>query len=152
MATSKGCLPTAVKLLAARDHSEHDLRRKLSRRFDEADIDAAVAILKTRGYLDDAALARRQASRYIADGGHGRIGIIARLEGRGLPAEAIDAALAGYDTDGEYERAAALVKRQFPWAAVADAPKVGRFLAARGFAAETITTLLGRVFDYYEGD
>lgn len=152
MPTNKGCLPAAVKFLAARDHSEQELRRKLLRRYDAAEIDAAITTLKNRGYLDDSALAGRLAARYIEDGEYGRFGIRVRLTGKGLPAAAVDAALAGYDVSAEYERAAALAKRQFRAATAADIPRVGRFLAARGFAADTVTKVLARIFDYSEYD
>ena len=151
-ASNKGCLPTAVKFLAVRDHSEQDLRRKLFRRFDAAEIDAAIAILKSRGYLDDASLAGRLAARYIEDGEYGRFGIKVRLTGKGLPADAVDAALAGYGADAEFERAAALVRRQFRAATAADVPRVGRFLAARGFSVDTIKKVLSRGFGYCEDD
>jgi regulatory protein len=150
MAPSKGCLPAAVKLLAARDHSEQDLRRKLRRSYGEAEIEEAVSVLRTRGYLDDAALARRLAARYIEEGQYGRLGIRARLGKQGLPSAAVDAALTGFSDASEYAPAAALVNRRFPRKTPADAPKAGRFLAVRGFSAETIMTVLGRIFDYRE--
>ncbi len=150
MASNKGCLPAAVKLLAGRDHSEQELRRKLCRRFAAAEIDAAVAVLKDRRYLDDAALTGRLAARYAADGQHGVYGIRAKLLARGLPAAAIDAALAGYDATCEYGWAAALCRKRFPAAQTGDLPKIGRFLAARGFAVETVTAVVGRVYGYDE--
>ncbi len=152
MAPSKGCLPAAVKFLATRDHSEQELRRKLGRSYDREEIDAAVAVLKARGYLDDAALTRRLAARYIEEGQYGRLGIRARLEGRGLPPAAVDAALEEFTDTRECELAVALIGRRFPQATAADIPKAGRFLAARGFAADTITTALGRVFGYFGND
>jgi len=148
MASSKACLPAAVKLLAGRDHSEQELRRKLLRRYDAAEIDAAIAILKARGYLDDDALAGRLAARCIDDGQHGRHGIRRRLLERGLPKAAIDAALAGYDADADYDRAAALAARKFPEGEAADATRVGRFLAARGFDGETVLAVLRRLYGY----
>jgi regulatory protein len=150
MAANKGCLPAAVKLLANRDHSERELRQKLLRRYGAAEIDDAVAVLKARHYLDDAALTCRLAARYANDGQHGVWGIRAKLLERGLPAAAIDAALAGLDAACEYEWAAALCRQRFPAAQAGELPKIGRFLAARGFAAETITALFGRLYGYDE--
>lgn len=148
MASSKACLPAAVKLLAVRDHSEQELRRKLLRRYTPEEIDAAIAILKARGYLNDEALAGRLAARCIDDGQHGRLGIRRRLMERGLPKAMIDDALAGYDPAADYERAAALAARKFPEGEAADAPKVGRFLAARGFDGETVLAVLRRLYGY----
>jgi regulatory protein len=148
MASSKACLPEAVKLLAIRDHSEQELRRKLLRHYGEEETDAAIAVLKARGYLNDEALAGRLAARCIDDGQHGRLGIRRRLLERGLPKAAIDAALAGYDPAADYDRAAALAARKFPEGSAADAPKVGRFLAARGFDGETVLAVLRRLYGY----
>ncbi|MDT8901375.1 regulatory protein RecX [Anaeroselena agilis] len=145
---SRACLPAAVKLLAARDHSEQELRRKLLRRYGGEETDAALAVLKARGYLNDDYLAGRLAARYIEDGQHGRLGIRRRLMERGLSKTAVDAALAGYDPSGEYDRAIALAARRFPRATAADAPKVGRFLAARGFDGETVLAVLRHAYGY----
>ncbi len=148
MPSNRACLPAAVKLLAARDHSEQELRRKLLRCYGEEEIAAAVAVLKARGYLDDDALVGRLAAKCIEDGQHGRLGIRRRLMERGLPKAAIDAALAGYDLAADYDRAAALAARRFPDGTAADAPKVGRFLAARGFDGETVLAVLRQVYGY----
>ncbi|MGX8940432.1 regulatory protein RecX [Symbiopectobacterium sp. Eva_TO] len=65
---SVNALTIAMRLLAVRDHSEGELRRKLTARvdpaFDAADIDAALEYCHEHGWLDDA----RFAQRYI----HGR--------------------------------------------------------------------------------
>ena len=148
MASNKACLPAAVKLLAAHDHSEQELRRKLLRRYDPEETDAAIAVLKARGYLNDAALAGRLTARCIEDGQHGRLGIRRRLMERGLPKALIDTALAGYDAAADYDRAASLAARKFPEGGAADAPKVGRFLAARGFDGETVLAVLRRLYGY----
>ncbi|MDR7865542.1 MAG: regulatory protein RecX [Sporomusaceae bacterium] len=148
MASNKACLPAAVKLLAARDHSEQELRRKLLRRYDPEETDAAIAVLKARGYLNDAALAGRLAAKCIDDGQHGRLGIRRRLIERGLPKTLVDTALAGYDPAADYDRAATLAARKFPEGEAADAPKVGRFLAARGFDGETVLAVLRRFYGY----
>ncbi len=148
MASSKACLPAAVKLLAVRDHSEGELRRKLLRRYDAAEIDAAITVLRARGYLDDDALARRMAAKYMDEGLHSRHGIRRRLLERGLPKAAVDAALAGYDSGADYDRAAALAARKFPGGEAADAARVGRFLAARGFDGETVLAVLRHLYGY----
>jgi regulatory protein len=148
MKPTKACLPAAVSLLAARDHSEEELRRKLLRRYGAEEIDAAVVVLRARGYLNDAALTRRLAERYIEEGEHGRLGIRHRLERRGLPSVAIEAALAGFGGDAEYDRAAKLAGRRFPDGSKAEAVKVGRFLAGRGFSGETVMAVLRRMYDY----
>jgi regulatory protein len=148
MKPAKACLPAAVSLLAARDHSERELRRKLLRRYEAAEIDAAIAVLRARGYLNDEALTRRLAERYIEEGEHGRLGIRHRLEVRGLPSAAIDAALAGFDGNAEYDRASRLASRRFPEMSKAEAVKVGRFLASRGFSGETVMAVLRRMYGY----
>lgn len=150
MATSKGCLPAAVKLLATRDHSERELRTKLARRFAAADIDTALDTLRTRGYLDDAGLAARLASQLQGTGKYGLNGIKARLNARGFPAAAIAAALAALDKADECPRALALARRQFPAPERGDAPRIGRFLAGRGFASAAIVRVLETLCGYEE--
>lgn len=150
MATNKACLPTAVKLLAARDHSEHELRAKLVRRYDEAEIDAALATLRSRGYLDDAALAARLAAQLLESGQYGLRGIEDRLLRRGFPTAVVETAVSAFPESDEYPRAAALARRHFPAAGRDDIPKVARFLASRGFAAETVLLVLEKVYRFAE--
>ena len=150
MATNKGCLPAAVKLLAARDHTEHELRVKLARRYDEAEIDAALATLRNRGYLDDAALAARLATQLLESGQYGLSGIEDRLLRRGFPAAVATAAVSALPEAEEYPRAAALARRHFPAAERDDILRAARFLASRGFAAETVLLVLENVYRFEE--
>lgn len=152
MAPSKACLPAAVKLLAGRDYSERELRQKLTRQgHDQAAIAAAIAVLRGRGYLDDAALTRHLVARYRADAQYGRAGIRARLLRRGLSAADIAAAMRDCGEWDEYSCALRLSMSRFPAAAADDAPRVGRFLASRGFAGETVLRVL-RTQCHYGGD
>jgi regulatory protein len=59
----------SLRVLALRDHSEAELRRKLKEKGYEAEgIDASVARLKELGYLDDARFARQFASSSVRNG------------------------------------------------------------------------------------
>lgn len=68
---AEGLLAYAVKVLAGRAHSAGELKEKLRRRAaNAADVDAAIARLKSFGYLDDRAFAESYA--------------VSRLENQGL--------------------------------------------------------------------
>ncbi len=146
---NKPCLPAAVKLLAARDYSEAELRARLARQgHPEAAVDAAVGELRRRGYLDDEKLGRHLLARYLADGQHGRLGIGQRLEKRGLTSSLVAALLTEQGVAGEYERAAAAAATRFPVGTAVDPAKLGRFLAARGFVDEVVLSVLCRCYGY----
>lgn len=80
---------TSYDLLAARDHSSLELRRKLARRgFDEATIDAAIVELTTHGLIDDRRFATDYAEHRIRKG-FGPLRIRAELRERGIADAAI---------------------------------------------------------------
>jgi len=54
-------LDRAMRLLAIRDHSEAELARKLFRHGSSAEVQAVLADLRARGYLNDQALGYRRA-------------------------------------------------------------------------------------------
>jgi regulatory protein len=142
------CLQAAVKLLAARDYSEQELRQRLTAAgYPAPAVDPAIADLTRRHYLDDAALCMRLAAKYQAAAKYGVNAIAARLKQRGLPQDLIQAALAGYDRAADTTRALELVQRRFPVPHAVPAGKIGRFLAGRGFAAGTIDEVLRQVCD-----
>jgi regulatory protein len=147
---NKPCLPAAVKLLAVRDYSEAELRARLVRQGHPAEaIEAAVGELRRRGYLDDEKLGRHLLARYLAGGQHGRRGIGQRLERKGLEPAVVETLLAEQaDEEEEYERAAALAAARFPVAKAGDFARIGRYLAARGFADEIVLLVLSRRYDY----
>jgi regulatory protein len=60
---------SCLRILALRDHSEHELRTKLRQKgFEEPGIGECVGRLRELGYLDDARFARHFASAAIRNG------------------------------------------------------------------------------------
>jgi regulatory protein len=127
-------LSLATGALGRRDHSAAGLDAKLERRgVAPAQRAAALATLERAGYVDDARFAAGRAA-ILAARGYGDEAIRFDLERQGTDADAISAALRALAP--ESERAAAIVERSGRSATIA------RRLAARGFAAETVESLL----------
>ncbi len=131
---SRTALEAASAALARRDHSAAGLEEYLAERGIERD-DAREAIerLTSAGYLNDGRVARARASSMGARG-YGDAAIRADLEGKQLPEEQIDAALAELEPESDRAR---LVLRNGGTPA-----QLARRLAARGFPEELIESLL----------
>lgn len=131
----------ATALLARRDHSAAELRRKLRTRGGDDDaIEAIIERLQCEKVLDDARYAAVYVEQRIARR-QGPLLIRARLLERGLSSVLVDEALAAFD--GEWEAVATqAILRRFdldtlgagePHDNSRTASRVVRFLAARGF-------------------
>lgn len=132
-------LELAMRALAARERTEHELRAFLQRRGVDGDVvDDVVAAVRSEGFVDDAGYARRftEDRRLLDRWGNERI---ARdLVRRGVERELIDAALAGHDQEDELAVAVELLDRRFPYPFESDRErdKAWRMLVRRGYAAE----------------
>lgn len=135
---------TAVKLLARRALSSGELQRALvAAGHPELDAEEAVATCVQALYLDDTDLAVTVATKLRESKGESQARIRQKLRERHLPAEAIEAALAGLDDDTELEllnqtardRAKRLVGLD---RATAERRLLG-FLARRGWGGERAT-------------
>lgn len=123
----------AIRYLGNRSYSELELRRKLQAKHYTADeTEAALARLRERGYVDDAALAERAYAAYVADGVYGNAYIAYRLQERGL------AMPARMDAATELERAQRLVERKLLGKGSITRRKLASFLANRGYGAGTL--------------
>ena len=125
----------ALELLVRREHSRHELQRKLAERGVEPDQShAAVDRLVDSGYQDDARFARALA-RTRAAAGQGPHRIRAELGTHALTSEQVTDALEACETDWP-AAARKLVARRYAGAKLAD-PKQRRkaieFLLRRGF-------------------
>ena len=133
----------AIKLLARREHSAKELRRKLKAR-GVSDDEAAAAIegIAAEGWQSDARYAEMLVRTRVA-GGYGPVRIEAELEQAGLPGEAIRAALdeSGVDWREQAREAHAKKFGALP-ATSAERAKQWRFLAGRGFDASQIGAVL----------
>nr|WP_267905397.1 recombination regulator RecX [Hafnia paralvei] len=139
----------AMRLLAQRDHSETELRRKLAAQdVSEEDVEQAIAYCHEHHWLDD----RRFAERYLvmrSQKGYGVQRIQQELGMKGIARELIHDAFASSDIDW-----CALAKqtahRKFgqtlpqEWKEKA---KVQRFLLYRGFFQEEIYAVFSNLSD-----
>ena len=139
----------AVKLLARREHSMQELRRKLSSRaFSNESVDAAVSSLQEADLVSD--------TRYVEvfvrsriNRGDGPVKVLASLRERGVDDELIEQFLK-YDDLFWVDRAERVIDKKFGPQPVVDDEidsddwgKRARFLAGRGFGAEIIYRSLG---------
>jgi len=136
----------AGDLLSRHAWTRADLRRRLVRRGATAAIAGeVVADLAARGYLDDAAFARRWVEARTARGyGAGRLR--AELKARGVEPALIDAALTVLAPEATLERARALARRRLPALARARPERVAARLAAyllrRGYPADAVVRVV----------
>jgi regulatory protein len=136
---------TACDLLALRDHSTLELRRKLVRRgFDDAAVDATIGQLIARGLLDD----RRFASDYAEQRsrkGFGPLRIRAELRERGIGDDAVADAVCD-DDDLLRERMNAVAMGKFGGRPEdrRSMARQARFLEQRGFPASLIWRYIDR--------
>ncbi len=147
----------AMRLLAAREHSVEELRRKLrhcrsrdraGRRVrntvDGDTLEAVLGALQRGGLLSDVRFAEAFVHSRI-ERGQGPAKIRAGLRERGIAKELVDEAL-DFAPAFWRERAERVHVKRFgdaPPADRSDWAKRARFLAARGFAAEVVYRTLG---------
>lgn len=151
----------ATRILAVRDHSEWELRRKLQPLLSEggdgnseqanitpADIDDIIAWCTEHHWLDDT----RFAGRFVISRsrkGYGPQRIRQELQQKGISRDLCDAALASDETNwGELARD--IAQRKFGEPLPTEWPqkaKVQRFLLYRGFLMEDIQDLYRNFID-----
>ncbi len=136
---------TAVRLLARREHSTDELRRKLKRRgYGQTTIDEVVSRLSKAESVSDARFAESFV-RVRSERGQGPLRIRAELRDRGVTDVLVEEVLT---TTSEFwlERANRARTKRFGAAvpATRDAwNRQARFLAQRGFPADLIYRALG---------
>jgi len=138
----------AIGWLARRDYASGELRARLQRKgFNNDVVESTLAELIEEHALDDARYAGNFVT-YAASRGQGPLRIAAELKALELPADLIEAALAG----GPDWRALAgeVRNRKFGSEPPADWPekaRQARFLQYRGFSSDHIRLALGSDFD-----
>jgi regulatory protein len=133
----------ALKLLARREHSARELKRKLAARGISDDAAAAaVEHAMAENWQSDARYAGMLVRTRIA-GGYGPVRIEAELEVAGVPSEQIRAALAEAAVDWR-ELAVEVHAKKFgrPPQTSAERAKQYRYLQGRGFDASQISAAL----------
>jgi SOS response regulatory protein OraA/RecX len=127
-------LSAAQGALRYQDHSTSSLARRLEQRgVAPAQRRQVLETLTRAGVVDDARFAHARAETLVARGA-GDLLVADDLRRQGVAAELI--AIALEELEPEPARARALVERR------GATPKTWRFLAAKGFAAETIEALV----------
>ena len=130
----------AVRLLARREHTKEELRRKLTRRgHPQACVESVVAALDDASYVSDARFAEGFV-RVRAERGQGPLRIRAELRERGVADALADEVLT---ETGEYwlGRAQAARRKRFGAAVPTDRGdwnRQARFLAQRGYPSDLI--------------
>jgi SOS response regulatory protein OraA/RecX len=125
---------TALRALRARDRSVFELESRLERRgVGTTEQRETLELLSCLGYVDDERFARSRAES-LARRNCGDEMIRVDLEGRGVEARFVDAALAGLES--ERERAGRIV------ASRGRSTTTARFLAARGFSEDAVETVV----------
>ncbi len=132
-----------MRLLVAREHSQHELTRKLiERSLDPLVVERVVAELAEEGLQSDLRYAEAYA-RSRAARGFGLAGVIYELKGRGVASPVIDLALEEAAIDWGQIARAALAKKFGGSDHKADVQsKMRRYLYTRGFDAEQSATAI----------
>ena len=136
---------SAIRLLARREHSRRELRRKLTARgHTDPEVEETLDVLATDGLQSDARFAESFA-RMGVDRGHGPLKIRAGLQERGIKEELIDSVI-DEDEGCWHGRAQAASVKRFGVAPPADRADWGRrarFLNGRGFPSSVVWRVLG---------
>lgn len=135
----------SLRVLGIRDHSEAELKRKLSAKgYEEGEIEASIARLKELGYLDDLRFARAFASSALRNGkGYGpklKLELSRRGVAAGIVGRVLDELSEEYS---EKELLSQLVARRYPGfdaEAACDKEKrrVVSYLQRKGFSLSAI--------------
>ncbi|MCK7593296.1 regulatory protein RecX [Pseudomarimonas salicorniae] len=131
-------LQRAVGLLSRREHSRHELRRKLVQRGEEAEaVDQALDRLEQSGLQDERRFAESLLRQRVASG-YGPRYIAAELATHQLPDALISQVLEAVEVDWQ-DQAADLVSRRFPQGLQdpSDRRRAAALLQRRGFDGET---------------
>lgn len=131
-----GAYDTALGLLARREHSARELKRKLFRRGHAVtEAEEALGALKRADYQDDGRFAAALARKRIA-AGYGPAMILAELRSHGIAREAAEPVLEGIDW---LEQAVALARRRGRLATDTDGRRrLAQWLSQRGFPADAV--------------
>lgn len=134
----------AMRLIARRPRSEQELRRYFDRRQIPPSVqDAAIERLKDGEWIDDWAFAEAWVENRLAFRPRGAIALKSELRQKGVPREAIEDALVGFD-----EQAAALDAGRAALSRYTDLSwqdfrkRLGGYLGRRGFRYDMISSVV----------
>ena len=134
----------AADLLAYREHSEAELKRKLlARKYDSAEVDETIDKLKQHNYLDDAELCRQQFENFYAEGKLSIRQIVAKLIQRGFDKDFIEQLIPADSDEHELQAATLALTKKFKSTDDKNfRAKAWQFLSGRGFDGEIISAAL----------
>jgi regulatory protein len=137
----------ALRLLARREHSREEIRRRLQA--DAADVSELEAVLDE--LERNGSLSEQRMVEQMVRGAQGRYGsrqVLDRLRGKGVGGEALAQAAVALQAQ-ELDSARAVWRKRFgcPGANLQEKAKQARFLAGRGFSSEVIRMVLGGAED-----
>jgi len=145
MSTPKPSLKArALRYLAAREHSRHELARKLARHAGEGDdIGAVLDWLQASKFLSEPRFAESLVNRRVARFGSSRI--VQELQSHGIDPKTVAQVKTNLLID-EDERAWHVWQKKFGSlaASAAESAKQGRFLQQRGFSHGAIQSVMRR--------
>jgi len=135
----------ALNLLARRDHSVAELKRKLvARGFSDILVADALERLRRQGYLDDRRFAERWAESALRGGKGFGVRLLLELQRRGIDRETAAEVVAGAASEhGERQVLAAVVAKRFSAfdpvnASQKERQRVYAYLQRRGFSLSAI--------------
>jgi regulatory protein len=137
----------ALRLLSQREHSRHELERKL-KVFEETpgELTQALDFLEAKGFINEQRVVESVVNRRSTKLGASRVR--QELQAKGLPAEAIAQAVQNLRST-ELERAREVWRKKFgaqPLDAAERAKHI-RFLVSRGFAPEVVRRVVAGADD-----
>ena len=138
----------ALRFLAPRPRSEAEVRRRLKQqKIVPALIDGVIERLRTAGLLDDQAFANYWVDNRAAFRPRSERALRAELRQKGLPDDAVRAALSETDDSSAAYAVAARRARRLAGLEYTDfRRRLGDFLARRGFNYDTIEPVVERVW------
>ena len=160
MAESKTALMKATDLLARQEQSSKSLKQKLlARKFDEAEVDAAIDKLQKYNYLNDAETCARQFENLYAAGKLSVMQIYTKLVQRGFDSAQVKSLIPADTYEHELNAAVNALTKKFKLQTFDDAKdawkfknKIRQHLATRGFSAEIIAAAAEKFFATYIND
>lgn len=136
----------AIRLLACRAYSCHEIKYKLQRRnYTEQEIQAVIAKLEKQGYIDDKALCRHLVDDMLRKKRYSMAYIANYLYRRGFSTAMIQETLAAIPDQGEREYQAAATWLAKAGAAALTERQIAAALGRRGFRPSVIA----RVIEYF---
>ena len=134
----------AARFLARGPRTDAEVRARLEEMgWSSEATERTLARCRELGWVNDEMLAEDRA-RALRKRGSGSLKIAAELEGRGVDAGLVEAAVEA-SRDGASEASWARRALEDAGIAVAPTPKAWRLLASRGFAEDVVTEVLGEV-------